>query len=280
MRCRSPVGLDTARQASVETHAGPGFDGEPDEPCAKMSRPGRSVMSHVATEQRRRDKINEGYVQLAVQISTLVSVAEDCCCSRFGALRELIPHKDKMDKATFLQQAVEYIRQLQVGLQLQLHCARYRLPVFNLFYTPAPFVVPPVCASQLWASGVAVLQNVCNLLQSVLRVQAVMHQLISLGAVKTLPDELQWSIRMLLPRQEQTNTQASPANQAAQKPFEPAVSQMVPSSAYLPYMLQPQQMAMLTQHAQEVGCASCITSVSAGQLAYTRFAVLEAWTMY
>ena len=34
---------------------------------------------------------------------------------RFLALRELIPHKDKMDKATFLQQAVEYIRQLQVG---------------------------------------------------------------------------------------------------------------------------------------------------------------------
>lgn len=35
---------------------------------------------------------------------------------RFNALRELIPHKDKMDKATFLQQAVDYIRQLQVIL--------------------------------------------------------------------------------------------------------------------------------------------------------------------
>lgn len=37
-------------------------------------------------------------------------------CYRFNALRELIPHKDKMDKATFLQQAVDYIRQLQVTL--------------------------------------------------------------------------------------------------------------------------------------------------------------------
>ena len=31
-----------------------------DETCAKDGRPGRSVLSHVATEQRRRDKINEG----------------------------------------------------------------------------------------------------------------------------------------------------------------------------------------------------------------------------
>ena len=39
---------------------------------------------------------------------------------RFNALRELIPHKDKMDKATFLQQAVDYIRQLQVRLSVSL----------------------------------------------------------------------------------------------------------------------------------------------------------------
>ena len=34
----------------------------------------------------------------------------------FGALRELIPHKDRMDKAALLMQGVEYIRQMQVGL--------------------------------------------------------------------------------------------------------------------------------------------------------------------
>lgn len=41
---------------------------------------------------------------------------DESVCYRFNALRELIPHKDKMDKATFLQQAVDYIRQLQVML--------------------------------------------------------------------------------------------------------------------------------------------------------------------
>lgn len=76
-----------------------------------------------------------------------------------------------------------------------------------------------------------------------------MHQLISLGAVRNLPDELQWSIRMLLPRQSDSNKQAS--TEPVQKPVESTLSQMVPSSAYLPYMLQPQQMAMLSQHAQQ-----------------------------
>ena len=32
---------------------------------------------------------------------------------RFQALRELMPGQDKMDKASFLMNAVEYIRQLQ-----------------------------------------------------------------------------------------------------------------------------------------------------------------------
>jgi Helix-loop-helix DNA-binding domain len=36
------------------------------------------------------------------------------CGGRFAALRELIPHKDKLDKAAFLQKTVDYIMQLQV----------------------------------------------------------------------------------------------------------------------------------------------------------------------
>lgn len=83
-----------------------------------------------------------------------------------------------------------------------------------------------------------------------------MHQLISLGAVRNLPDELQWSIRMLLPRQGDSIKSAT--SESAQKTAESAFSQMVPSSAYLPYMLQPQQMAMLTQHAQQASQPYCI----------------------
>lgn len=61
LRCRTPNLLETGRQASLETQnqlAVANVAEDCDEPCAK--RAGRSVMSHVATEQRRRDKINEG----------------------------------------------------------------------------------------------------------------------------------------------------------------------------------------------------------------------------
>lgn len=168
-RSRTAAGLECGRQTSLETQGGPfvANSEEADELGGKGSRLGRSVLSHVATEQRRRDKINEGFL----------------------ALRELIPHKDKMDKATFLQQAVEYIRQLQ----------------------------------------------------------AVMHQLLSMGAVNGLPEDIQWAIRMLLPRKEDVQASA----ETAVKPAEAALSQLVPSTAYLPYLLQPQQLAVLTQHAQQ-----------------------------
>lgn len=63
---------------------------------AKMARANsgtaRSTLRHIETEQRRRDRINEG----------------------FKALRELLPTTEKMDKANFLMACVGYIRQLQV----------------------------------------------------------------------------------------------------------------------------------------------------------------------
>ncbi|KAL3140580.1 hypothetical protein ABBQ32_005155 [Trebouxia sp. C0010 RCD-2024] len=169
-RNRTAAGTTSGKQPFMEAQgpvSGAQNCEDSDEPAGRGGRPGRNILSHVATEQRRRDKINEG----------------------FNALRELIPHKDKMDKATFLQQAVDYIRQLQ----------------------------------------------------------AVMHQLLSLGAVNSLPEDLQWAIRMLLPRRQDVTP---PAPEAATKPAD-ALCHIVPPTAYLPYMLQPQQLAVLTQHAQQ-----------------------------
>ena len=60
---------------------------------------GRAPRSHVQTEQRRRDRINEG----------------------FNHLRELIPNKEKLDKAAFLMSTMDYIKQLQV-LRLVMAC--------------------------------------------------------------------------------------------------------------------------------------------------------------
>lgn len=75
-----------------------------------------------------------------------------------------------------------------------------------------------------------------------------MHQLLSMGAVNSLPEDLQWAIRMLLPRREDA---AAPVQEAAGSPAD-TMSQIVTPTAYLPYMLQPQQLAVLTQHAQQV----------------------------
>ena len=51
---------------------------------------------HMQTEKRRRDRIASG----------------------FDNLRVLLPNPDqRMDKATFLQEVVSHIRQLQVGTQ-------------------------------------------------------------------------------------------------------------------------------------------------------------------
>ena len=84
-----------------------------------------NVQNHVATEQRRRDRINEGCAPNRQAIPSLQCTADafhpathiavdTWLCRRFDQLRELIPHRDKLDKASFLLQTVDYIRQLQV----------------------------------------------------------------------------------------------------------------------------------------------------------------------
>lgn len=42
-------------------------------------------------------------------------------CCRFDQLRDLIPHKDKLDKAAFLQKTIDYICQLQVQPRSSSH---------------------------------------------------------------------------------------------------------------------------------------------------------------
>ena len=158
-----------------------------------------------------------------------------------------------MDKATFLQQAVEYIRQLQVCFQY----AQCRFQVMILVYVlcsirPNSFIAcfcPNAQASSITQMFGSHLHYVA--------MQAVMHQLLSMGAVNGLPEDIQWAIRMLLPRKEDAKAAASEATTKTTA-AEAALSQLVPSTAYLPYLLQPQQLAVLTQHAQQVGCAFCL----------------------
>ncbi len=46
-------------------------------------------------------------------------------CGRFNHLRELIPNKEKLDKAAFLMSTMDYIKQLQVILSV---CIRSSVP--------------------------------------------------------------------------------------------------------------------------------------------------------
>lgn len=60
---RTAAGMESGRQHSLQAQGGvlgPSNCEESDEPTSRGGRPGRSILSHVATEQRRRDKINEG----------------------------------------------------------------------------------------------------------------------------------------------------------------------------------------------------------------------------
>ena len=60
--------------------------------------------------------LNRAYCAHAGALSACQPVkrADWRCVVRYAALRELIPSKEKSDKATFLQQVVEYVRALQV----------------------------------------------------------------------------------------------------------------------------------------------------------------------
>ena len=108
---------------------------------ARAASGGRAPRSHVATEQRRRDRINDGCEaarsalhgdrRRRCQSHSVRHVSGLVCCHRastgirtcplppcsFDQLRDLIPHKDKLDKAAFLQKTIDYICQLQVTCQ-------------------------------------------------------------------------------------------------------------------------------------------------------------------
>lgn len=73
-----------------------------------------------------------------------------------------------MDKATFLQEVVEYVTQLQV-----------------MAMTAQGFAATRLIASE-----------------NSLSQQAAVQQAVTLGSLSTLPEESQWQVRLLLPRQQ------------------------------------------------------------------------------
>jgi Helix-loop-helix DNA-binding domain len=98
-------------------------------------------------------------------------------CCRFDQLRDLIPHKDKLDKAAFLQKTIDYICQLQV---LDVPRGGLHACVSRCSHQSRRKARLEACGAWL---------------------QGVLQQLLDMGVVSTLTEDLQWNIRMLLPRQ-------------------------------------------------------------------------------
>ena len=77
--------------------------------------------------------------------------------------------------------------------------------------------------------------------------QAVMRQLISMGATKNFSEDVQWAIRMLLPWQED-----KPAGDASSR--DAVLAGVLPDQKCRPYLLNQKQLAALTQPVEEVSC--------------------------
>uniref|UniRef100_J3LRH4 BHLH domain-containing protein n=1 Tax=Oryza brachyantha TaxID=4533 RepID=J3LRH4_ORYBR len=78
-------------------------------------------LEHVITERKRREKINQRFIELSAVVPTLKKVVQNKShqfhtmkCFRFDPLVSL---SDQMDKATILSDAASYIRELQGKLK-------------------------------------------------------------------------------------------------------------------------------------------------------------------
>ena len=77
--------------------------------------------------------------------------------------------------------------------------------------------------------------------------QAVMRQLISMGATKNFSEDVQWAIRMLLHWQEDKLAGGASSRDAV-------LAGVLPDQKCRPYLLNQKQLAALTQPVEEVSC--------------------------
>uniref|UniRef100_J3LI46 BHLH domain-containing protein n=2 Tax=Oryza brachyantha TaxID=4533 RepID=J3LI46_ORYBR len=99
------------------------------EPTTRPARPrgkrSRAAEVHNLSEKRRRSRINE----------------------KMKALQSLIPNSSKTDKASMLDDAIEYLKQLQLQVQMLSMRNGLYLPPVNLSGAPENLPVPQMCAA-------------------------------------------------------------------------------------------------------------------------------------
>ncbi|XP_020571341.1 transcription factor PIF4-like [Phalaenopsis equestris] len=86
------------------------------------SRRSRAAEVHNLSERRRRDRINE----------------------KMRALQELIPHCNKTDKASMLDEAIEYLKSLQLQVQIMWMGSGMNSLMFPSVHPPLPSIPSPV----------------------------------------------------------------------------------------------------------------------------------------
>ncbi|CAL5194910.1 unnamed protein product [Lathyrus oleraceus] len=80
----------------------------------RIKRSYKSAKSHTLTERKRRDKINE----------------------KIRILKELIPNCNKMDEASMLDDAIDYLKTLKLQLQIMTMCRGLCMPLNHLMMLP------------------------------------------------------------------------------------------------------------------------------------------------
>ncbi|CAM0942819.1 unnamed protein product [Alopecurus aequalis] len=123
MRHQGMLGFPGARCDSEEALGS--SESEPAEAARPRGKRARAAEVHNLSEKRRRCRINE----------------------KMKALQSLVPNSSKTDKASMLDDAIEYLKHLQLQVQmLSMRNGLYRPPV-NLARPPEPLPTTQVCAT-------------------------------------------------------------------------------------------------------------------------------------
>ncbi|KAF0933485.1 hypothetical protein E2562_018576 [Oryza meyeriana var. granulata] len=100
-------------------------ESEPTRPARPRGKRSRAAEVHNLSEKRRRSRINE----------------------KMKALQSLIPNSSKTDKASMLDDAIEYLKQLQLQVQMLSMRNGLYLPPVNISGAPEHLPVPQPCAT-------------------------------------------------------------------------------------------------------------------------------------
>uniref|UniRef100_A0A0E0NMF5 BHLH domain-containing protein n=1 Tax=Oryza rufipogon TaxID=4529 RepID=A0A0E0NMF5_ORYRU len=122
MRHHASMGLD---RCESEEALGSSESEQPTRPARPRGKRSRAAEVHNLSEKRRRSRINE----------------------KMKALQSLIPNSSKTDKASMLDDAIEYLKQLQLQVQMLSMRNGLYLPPVNLSGAPEHLPIPQMSAA-------------------------------------------------------------------------------------------------------------------------------------